>query len=72
MGEVQRPSCPTISNKVTIIQKLNTQIPARRRVRDETGKAVRMGDYFGKRPVVLSLVYYQCTIALPGGDWTAW
>ena len=28
--------------------------------RDETGKAVRLGDYFGKKPVVLSLVYFAC------------
>src|SRR5207248_3268976 len=28
--------------------------------RDEAGKVVRLGDYFGKRPVILSLVYYRC------------
>ena len=27
---------------------------------DETGRAVRIGDYFGKRPVVLAFVYYGC------------
>ncbi|HEY1730282.1 MAG TPA: SCO family protein [Terriglobales bacterium] len=27
---------------------------------DETGKQVRLGDYFGKHPAVLSLVYYNC------------
>ena len=29
-------------------------------LRDESGHAVTLGDYFGKRPVVLSLVYYEC------------
>ena len=27
---------------------------------DEHGRAVRIGDYFGKRPVVLAFVYYGC------------
>jgi protein SCO1/2 len=27
---------------------------------DETGKTVRLGDYFGKRPAILTLVYYNC------------
>ena len=27
---------------------------------DENGQAVKIGDYFGKRPVVLALVYYEC------------
>ncbi len=29
-------------------------------MRDEVGRAVRLSDYFGKRPVVLALVYYNC------------
>jgi protein SCO1/2 len=29
-------------------------------LRDESGREVRLGDYFGRRPVVLSLVYYEC------------
>lgn len=28
--------------------------------RDEMGRQVRLGDYFGKRPVVLILAYYKC------------
>ena len=56
---------PTILNKVTITQKLNTGIPLDGEFRDETGKAVRLGDYFGKRPVILSLVYYQCKMLCP-------
>ncbi|HEX3472704.1 MAG TPA: SCO family protein, partial [Silvibacterium sp.] len=43
----------------------NTQIPLNGEFRDETGKTVHLGDYFGKRPVVLSLVYYQCKIVCP-------
>ena len=64
MGEVSDHP-PTILNKVTITQRLNTRIPLDGEFRDETGQAVRLGDYFGKRPVVLSLVYYQCKIVCP-------
>jgi protein SCO1 len=27
---------------------------------DEQGRTVRLGDFFGKRPVILTLVYYEC------------
>ncbi len=33
--------------------------------RDETGRPVRLGDYFGERPVVLALVYYECPQLCP-------
>jgi protein SCO1/2 len=47
-------------NNVGIEQKLNEQLPLNLQFRDETGRAVKLGDYFGRRPVVLSLVYYRC------------
>jgi len=51
---------PSILSKVGIDQHLNDQLPLDLRFRDEAGKDVRLGDYFGKRPVILSLVYYRC------------
>jgi len=45
---------------VGIEQNLNEQIPPNLTFRDETGKAVQLSDYFGKRPLILNLVYYQC------------
>ncbi len=45
---------------VGIAQHLNEQIPLNLIFRDETGKAVRIGDYFGKKPLILNLVYYRC------------
>ena len=45
---------------VGIDQKLNGQVPLDLTFRDETGQTVRLGDYFGRRPVVLTLVYYEC------------
>lgn len=45
---------------VGIDQKLNAQVPLNLKFKDETGKTVRLGDYFGKRPVILAPVYYEC------------
>jgi protein SCO1/2 len=45
---------------ITIEQKLDNQLPLDLSFRDEHGKAVKLGDYFGKKPVVLALVYYTC------------
>ncbi|MCX6549551.1 MAG: SCO family protein [Acidobacteria bacterium] len=51
---------PDILEKVGIDQKLNAQVPLDAAFRDEQGRQVSLGDYFGKRPVVLALVYYEC------------
>ena len=45
---------------VGIEQHLNEQIPPSLVFRDETGKTVQLADYFGKKPMILNLVYYQC------------
>jgi len=60
-----RDEAPELLKKVAITQKLNTQIPLDLQFRDETGKAVTLGDYFGKRPVILSMVYYKCKMLCP-------
>ncbi|MDB5292271.1 MAG: uncharacterized protein JWL69_3512 [Phycisphaerales bacterium] len=49
-----------ILRDVGIDQKLDAQVPADLAFRDEQGRAVRLGDYFGSRPVILALVYYKC------------
>lgn len=51
---------PNALSGVTIEQKLNSQLPLNATFRDEYGNTVKLGKYFGKRPVVLALVYYQC------------
>jgi len=53
----QRP--PGLKN-VGIEQRLNEQIPPGLSFRDETGKPVRLGDYFGTKPIILDLAYYKC------------
>jgi protein SCO1/2 len=45
---------------VTFAQRLGQQLPLDARFRDETGREVALGEYFGRRPVVLAFVYYQC------------
>jgi protein SCO1/2 len=52
---------PTLKN-VGVDQHLDGQVPLDLQFRDETGKSVRLGDYFGKRPVILNLAYYGCTM----------
>ena len=51
---------PLPLKSVTIEQKLDSQLPLDAAFRDEKGNTVPLGKYFGKRPVVLALVYYEC------------
>jgi len=51
---------PPALRNVGIDQKLNQQLPLDLVFRDENGNAVKLGQYFGNKPVVLSLVYYDC------------
>ncbi|MGC2161276.1 MAG: SCO family protein [Silvibacterium sp.] len=60
-----RDEAPQLLKRVQITQKLNAQVPLNLQFRDETGKTVALGDYFGKRPVILALVYYKCQMLCP-------
>jgi protein SCO1/2 len=51
---------PGILSKIAVDQRIGHQVPADIPFVDENGAEVRIGDYFGKRPVVLALVYYEC------------
>ena len=51
---------PRIFEKVGIDQKIGEQLPLDATFRDENGHAVRLGEFFGHRPVVLALAYYEC------------
>jgi len=64
MGPI-RDEAPQLLKRVEITQKLGTQIPLNLQFRDETGKTVTLGDYFGKRPAILALVYYECKMLCP-------
>jgi protein SCO1/2 len=49
-----------VVKEIRIEQNLGAQVPLDVPFRDESGNAVTLRDYFGKKPVILSLVYYQC------------
>lgn len=51
---------PALLTDVGIDQKLNEQVPFNLSFRDDTGNPVRLREYFGEKPVILSLVYYDC------------
>ena len=51
---------PAQLREVGIDQRLNEKIPLDLSFRDETGRPVELGEYFGHKPVILSLVYYEC------------
>jgi protein SCO1/2 len=51
---------PSILDKVGIEQRLNQQLPLELTFTDDAGKQVQLASYFGKRPAILALVYYQC------------
>jgi protein SCO1/2 len=51
---------PDLLKNVGIDQKLNQQVPLDLAFRDENGKPVQLGKYFGQKPVILALVYYDC------------
>jgi protein SCO1/2 len=51
---------PTALRDVRIEQKLDQQLPLDLVFRDENGQPVKLARYFGQKPVVLSLVYFDC------------
>jgi protein SCO1 len=51
---------PGLLSQIGIDQRLNEHVPLDLEFVDETGRTVKLGDYFGKRPVLLAMVYYEC------------
>ena len=51
---------PELLKDVGIDQKLDDEIPLDLSFRDEHGKTVELAQYFGSKPVILTLVYYNC------------
>jgi protein SCO1/2 len=51
---------PKALEGVGIEQRLNESLPLDTEFVDEGGATVRLGDYFGAKPVILALVYYEC------------
>lgn len=51
---------PEALKNVGLDQKLGSQVPLNLNFLDESGAPVTLGDYFGEKPVILTLVYYEC------------
>jgi protein SCO1/2 len=51
---------PPVLQDVGIDQLLNNQVPLDLEFRDENGRTVKLAEYFKDKPVILSLVYYNC------------
>jgi len=52
---------PNLQN-VGIEQHLDGQVPPYLVFVDDSGRSVKLGDYFGKKPLILNLAYYNCTM----------
>lgn len=60
-GDLPAGVQPADLQKVAFDQRLNAQLPLDVPFTDDTGRAVTLGDYFRhNKPVVLTLVYYDC------------
>ena len=51
---------PAFLREIGFDQRLGEQVPLDIELHDEDGRPVRLGRYFSGRPVVLTLVYYEC------------
>jgi len=58
-GEIKSPEAGLLRT-VAFEQNLNAQLPLDAKFRDESGREVALGDYFGKRPVIVTFVYFEC------------
>ncbi|HXR09842.1 MAG TPA: SCO family protein [Candidatus Acidoferrales bacterium] len=65
-GGEQPPTAPP-SNKVPAILSgvdftppFGAKLPGDAQFRDDLGQSVKLGDYFGSKPVILAFGYYQC------------
>lgn len=56
----QAAGLPADLSDVGFDQRLGEAVPLDLDFRDSSGREVRLGDYFDGRPVILSLVYYEC------------
>jgi protein SCO1/2 len=59
-GEAVSNQKPSILDQVGLDQRLNQQVPLDLAFVDDHGQPVQLRQYFGAKPVILMLVYYQC------------
>lgn len=64
-GDQQAPGVaatftPMLLEDVSFKQRLDELLPLDAEFQDDDGRAVKLGDLFGTRPVLLAFVYYEC------------
>ncbi|MGH9141511.1 MAG: SCO family protein, partial [Vicinamibacterales bacterium] len=57
---VASSALPAPLREIGFDQNIDQRLPLDTTFRDESGATVRLGDYFGKRPVVLVFAYFDC------------
>ncbi|HEY6250488.1 MAG TPA: SCO family protein [Candidatus Angelobacter sp.] len=60
LGETPSNQKPSILDNVGIDQHLNQQVPLDLNFVDEHGQPVLLRQYFGEKPVIMTMVYYTC------------
>jgi protein SCO1/2 len=51
--------------EIAFDQRLGEQVPTDLVFRDETGRSVTLGSYFGQKPVIMLMTYYTCPMLCP-------
>jgi len=51
---------PSVLTDVRFDQRLDQPLPLETRFKDEEGRDVALGDFFGSKPIVLAFVYFEC------------
>jgi protein SCO1/2 len=51
---------PPALREIGIDQRLGETLPLDAKFKDDTGRDVTLGDYFGEKPVVLVMTYFEC------------
>lgn len=59
-GENTGDQLPRVLKGVQVSQHLNQQLPLDAQFIDDHGQPVKLGDYFGHKPAILTMVYYNC------------
>ena len=57
---VPSTTMPTALREIGFDQNIDQKLPLDATFRDETGKTVTLGSYYGQRPVLLAFIYYEC------------
>ncbi|MEQ1727263.1 MAG: SCO family protein [Vicinamibacterales bacterium] len=57
---VSSTTMPTALREIGFDQNIDQRLPLDATFRDETGKTVTLGSYYGQRPVLLAFIYYEC------------